>query len=136
MAGKKLLQCLKKRDVLNADRADAAELIKLGERYLQEDRLSDAIDFFEKAGYRDGLYGLRERCVGEGDYFLYQRLTKILNDSPDNEEWIRLGDNALVQGKLLFARQSYLRAGHSQKLAQVETLLGFNGEIPEKERLH
>lgn len=123
MAGKKLLSCLKKRDLLNSGKADKAELIKLGERYLLEDRLSDAIDFFEKAEHFEGLTQLKEQCVAKGDYFLCQRIAKILEESPPSEEWIQLGDNALHMGKLLFARLAYQQADTPEKVAQVEKLL-------------
>lgn len=123
LAGKKLLSCLKKRDLLNSGKADKSELIKLGERYLHEDRLSDTIDFFEKAEHFEGLTQLKEQCVAKGDYFLYQRLANILGESPSSEEWIQLGDNALHLGKLLFARSAYQQAESSEKVAQVEKLL-------------
>lgn len=123
LAGKKLLSCLKKRDLLNSGKAEKAELIKLGERYLLEDRLSDAIDFFEKAEHFEGLTQLKEQCVAKGDYFLCQRIAKILEESPPSEEWIQLGDNALHLGKLLFARSAYQQADTVEKVAQVEKLL-------------
>ena len=123
LAGKKLLSCLKKRDLLNSGKAEKAELITLGERYLLEDRLSDAIDFFEKAEHFEGLTQLKEQCVAKGDYFLCQRIAKILEESPPSEEWIQLGDNALHMGKLLFARLAYQQADTPEKVAQVEKLL-------------
>lgn len=123
LAGKKLLSCLKKRDLLSSGKADKAELIKLGERYLHEDRLSDTIDFFEKAEHFEGLTQLKEQCVAKGDYFLCQRLANILRESPSSEEWIQLGDKALHLGKLLFARSAYQQAESSEKVAQVEKLL-------------
>ena len=123
LAGKKLLSCLKKRDLLNSGKADKSELIKLGERYLHDDRLSDAIDFFEKAEHFEGLTQLKEQCVAKGDHFLYQRLAKILEESPPPEEWIQLGDNALNLGKLLFARSAYQQAENPEKVSQVEKLL-------------
>lgn len=123
LAGKKLLSCLKKRDLLSSGKADKSELIKLGERYLHEDRLSDTIDFFEKAEHFEGLTQLKEQCVAKGDYFLCQRLANILGESPSSEEWIQLGDNALHLGKLLFARSAYQQAESSEKVAQVEKLL-------------
>jgi hypothetical protein len=95
----------------------------LGERYLDEDRLSDAIDFFEKAEHFEGLPQLKEQCVAKGDYFLYQRSAKILEESPSSEEWILLGDNALHRGKLLFARSAYQQADIPEKVAHVEKLL-------------
>ncbi len=123
LAGKKLLSCLKKRDLLNSGKTDKSELVKLGERYLQEDQFSDAIDFFEKAEHLEGLMQLKEQCVARGDYFLCQRLAKILKESPPAEEWIQLGDNAFNLGKLLFARSAYEQAENFEKVAQVEKLL-------------
>ncbi|NOQ43158.1 MAG: hypothetical protein GQ560_01710 [Dehalococcoidia bacterium] len=131
MAGKKLLSCLKKRDLLNSDKADKSELMKLGEHFLDEDRLSDAIDFFEKAEHFEGLLQLKEQCAAKGDYFLCQRLAKILEESPPSEEWIQLGDNALHRGKLLFARSAYQQAENPEKVAQVEKLL----QSPDQEQL-
>ena len=96
MAGKKLLDCLKKRDLLNSDKADEAELIQFGERYLLDGRLSDSIDFFEKAQHLEGLNQLRERCIAEGDYFLYHRL---------------------------FALLAYQQADRPEKVAEVEKLI-------------
>lgn len=123
MAGKKLLDCLKKRDLLNSDKADEAELIQFGERYLLDGRLSDSIDFFEKAQHLEGLNQLRERCIAEGDYFLYHRLAKILEESPSAEEWMQLGDKALAQGKMLFALLAYQQADRPEKVAEVEKLI-------------
>lgn len=123
LAAKKLLSCLKKRDLLNSGKAGKSELIKLGERYLHEDRFSDAIDFFERAEHFEGLTQLKEQCIAKGDYFLRQRLAKILEESPPPEEWIQLGDNAFNLGKLLFARSAYQQAENPEKVAQVEKLL-------------
>ena len=123
MAGKKLLDCLRKRDLLNSDKADKAGLIKFGERYLQDGRLSDSIDFFEKAQHLEGLNQLRERCTAEGDYFLYHRLAKILEEPPSSEEWLQLGDEALGLGKILFALLAYQQADRPEKVAEVEKLI-------------
>ena len=123
MADKKLLSCLKRRDLLNSDKVDNSELISYGQHYLLEGRLSDTIDFFERAGYVEGLIELKEPCIAEGDYFLLRRLAKILADSPSAEEWMRLGDNALTLSKLLFARSAFLEAESHEKVAQIDKLL-------------
>ena len=130
MAGKRLPSCLKKRDLLNSDRVDNSELIRLGQGYLQEGLISDCIDFFEKAEHLEGLIQLKEKCAAEGDFFLYNRLAKILRDSPSPEEWTQLGDKALGLGKLLFARFAYERADNQEKAAQVEKLR----QLPPQER--
>jgi hypothetical protein len=123
VVGKKLLSCLKKRDLLNSNKANSAELVELGQRYLQDGLLSDCIDLFEKAHHVEGLIQLREKVAAEGDYFLFQRLTKILEDSPFAQDYMALGDNALGLGKLYFARLAYKQADDHEKTAQVEKLL-------------
>ncbi len=124
MARRKLLSCLKKRDLLNSDNTESSKLLDLGKLYLQEDRLSDAIDFFEKAKYWEGLDQLKERCLEEGDCFLYERLVKIMELTPEPGDWIKLGDAALSNGKLYLARSAYQQGNHKEKIAQVEQLLG------------
>jgi len=138
LSDKKLLSCLKKRDLLNSDKAGKPELIRFGERYLHEGRLSDTIDFFERAEHIEGLTQLKDQCVTEGDYFLLLRLARILADSPSPEEWMRLGDNALTSSKLLFARSAYLAADCHEKVAQVEKLLQLQTQQKEgdKDMLH
>ena len=138
MSDKKLLSCLKKRDLLNSVKADKSELIKSGNRYLHEGRLSDAIDFFEQAEHVDGLAGLKEQCVTEGDYFLFLRIAKILADSPSVEEWTNLGDKALASGKLLFAHSAYRMADSPEKVNQVKKLLQLQTQekAGDKDMLH
>jgi tetratricopeptide (TPR) repeat protein len=125
---KKLLSCLKKRDLLNSDRVDPAQLRHLGTRYLEEGRISDAVDLFEKADDREALTSILARCLGEGDFFLYRRLSRVLGISPAAGDWTKLGDAALSLGKLHFARSAYREAGVSEKLVQVETLIGASQE--------
>lgn len=123
MSGKRLPGCLKKRDLLNSDRSNPAHFVQLGTAYLEEVRISDAIEFFEKAGHREGLDRLLERCLDDGDAFLFRKVAKILDLSPGPEQWIKLGDRALSLGKLHFARAAYGQGGAPEKLAQVERLL-------------
>ena len=135
---KKLLSCLKKRDLLNSAKADMSELIEYGESYLGEGRLSDTIDFFEQAQYMDGLKQLKDRCVAEGDYFLFLRLARILAESPSTQEWTHLGDNALALNKLFFARSAYLKADHHEEAARVEKLIHLQTQEKtwDKDMLH
>jgi tetratricopeptide (TPR) repeat protein len=121
--GKRLLGCLKKRDLLNSDRNDPVHLAQLGTAYLEEGRISDAIEFLEKARDREGLDSILARCLEDGDVFLFGKVAKILDVSPDPDQWIKLGDRALSLGKLHFARAAYREGGAPEKLARVERLL-------------
>ena len=133
MPRKGLLGCLKKRDLLNSDRSDPTQFVQLGTTYLEEGRISDAIEFFEKARHRAELDSLLERCLEEGDIFLYRKVARILGVSPGPDQWIKLGDRALSLGKLYFAHSAYREAGSPEKLAQLERLL--SGPLPGKSHL-
>ena len=135
-AGKKLLTCLKKRDLLNNEKTSRSELLNYGELYVQQGRLADAIDFFERAQYFEGLTQLRQHCINEGDYFLTQRLSKILENPLDSAEAVQLGDSALRQGKLLFARAAYQQADHPEKLAQIEKLISHSRDEQTSDTIH
>ena len=123
MSSKRLLGCLRKRDFLNSDRGDPPQLVQLGTRYLDEGRISDAIDFFEKAHHRERLESILERCLDDGDFFLYRRVARILGFSPGPDQWTKLGDRSLFLGKLHFAYSAYREAGVPEKLMQVERRL-------------
>jgi len=123
LSGKRLPGCLKKRDLLNSDRSDAAHCVHLGTACLEEGRVSDAVDLFEKARHREGLDRLIERCLDDGDVFLFRKVARILDLSPGPDQWLKLGDRALSLGKLHFARAAYREGGAPEKAAQVERLL-------------
>lgn len=123
MSGKRLLGCLKKRDLLNSDRSNPAHFVQVGTAYLEEGRIPDAIEFFEKARHQEGLDRLLQRCLDDGDVFLFRKVAKALGVSPGPDQWIELGDRALSLGKLYFARTAYGEGGAPEKLAQVERLL-------------
>jgi hypothetical protein len=84
------------------------------------------------------LVELKDHCISEGDYFLFLRLARILSDSPSTDEWVRLGDNALSLGKLLFARSAYLKADYQEKVAQVDKLIQLQNQerTGDKDLLH
>ncbi len=128
LAEKSVLSCLKKRDLLSSDKGEKAQLIEFGQRYVQQERLSDAIDFFERAEHVEGLIQLKEQCVAEGDYFLFLRLARILEYSPSVEEWVSLGDSAIKLNKLLFARSAYMEGEQKEKVAQVDKLRQFQAQ--------
>ena len=126
--------CLKKLDLLNSDRSDPAHCVELGTVYLEEGRISDALEFFEKAGHREGLDRLAERCLDDGDVFLFRKVAKILDVSPGPDQWIKLGDRALSLGKVHFARAAYREGDAPEKVQQVERLV--SDPLRDKGHLH
>ena len=124
----------KKQQLLHAKDAKPEDLRRQGEKFLQAGWLSDAIDFFGKAGDQDGLKKIREITIEEGDTFLFRRTLKAMDETADEEQWKELAARALEQGKLQFAREAYRMAGDRKSLDKVDQLINPEPEEePEEE---
>jgi len=77
-ARKDLINCLKKRDILNNNGIEDRVLIEYGSGFFEMELYNDAIDFFEKANYEDGLKSIKDLAIDAGDLFLYKRCCKAL----------------------------------------------------------
>lgn len=114
MGGSDLLPCLDKRELLNDASESPESLSSWGERYQSEGFLSDAVDFYEKAGNGEALRQLSEQVKEEGDFFLFNRISRILKLQPGPEEWQTLVQNAEKLGKMAFAVQARLKERSSE----------------------
>ena len=124
----------KKQQLLHAKGAKPEDLRRLGEKFLRAGWLSDAIDFFGKAGDRDGLEKIREITIEEGDTFLFRRTLKAMDETADEEQWKELAAHAFELEKLQFAREAYRMAGDRKSLDKVDRLINPEPEEePEEE---
>lgn len=110
MAVKELMGCMEKRDLLNQSAVSVESMRTWGERYEEAGLLSDAVDFYEKAKATDALERLRENVLREGDFFLFNRVSRILGLDPTPQEWMEVASRAEKAGKHAFAAQSLLKA--------------------------
>lgn len=111
MAKKDFLSCLEKRDLMSQTAASTDTLLHWAEKYEQEGRVADAIDFYTKAGARDALSRLLDRARDEGDLFLMRRLHQALGSVAHTEEWLALARKAEELGKFAFAAEAYRLGG-------------------------
>ncbi len=98
---------------------DRRQCIAYGKIYLEAGNVNDAIDFFAKAKAEDELKALLSRTIEEGDVFLFQKIHKLLESSPSNEQWERLGEAALKLGKLEFAAKAFENANNKERLKEI-----------------
>jgi hypothetical protein len=110
--------CLKKRQLLN-DQGLTPELCReYGRKFLELGWREDALEFFKKGGMAEELQQLKAYCLETGDAFLLGRLGQ-----QEAEEWRRVGERALVLGKLHYARRAFEMAGDEDKTALVASLI-------------
>ncbi len=126
---KDLTNCLKKRDILNNNGIDHGVLVEYGESFFELELYNDAVDFFEKANYEEGLKEIKKLAIESGDLFLYRRCCKALKTKENTSELRELAEKAKEAGKLMFASQAYLALGEKSKAETLKEGLSPQTEV-------
>ncbi|MGQ9687905.1 MAG: hypothetical protein ACUVXF_03825 [Desulfobaccales bacterium] len=114
--------CLKKRRLLNDKTLDPQLCREYGEKFLALGFWEDALEFFQRAGYQEGLEKLRTLALENGDAYLLSRL-----GAQPPEIWQQAADQALRLGKFHFARRALEQAGDRDKAEELNRRLQGGG---------
>jgi hypothetical protein len=120
-----------KQKLLFKEGADPATLIQQGEQFFAAGWYKDAVDFFGRAEFTEGLERVRAKALDEGDAFLLLLSLRTLGIEAEAAEWRQLADRALALGKLQFAREGYRLAGDRKGLDKVDALIGTSEPTPD-----
>jgi hypothetical protein len=123
MVEPKLPHYKSKQQILFAKDASPSTLSDYGRRYLAAGWLSDALEFFARAGDKQGLEEIRGRSIQEGDVFIFRRTLDALTTTAGDAEWKQLAENARKLGKLQFAREAFRMAQDRKSLDEIELLI-------------
>ncbi|HOF78547.1 MAG TPA: hypothetical protein PLI40_06800 [Smithellaceae bacterium] len=116
MSNKKLPDYRLKQKILYIDKTDAEILKNYGNTFLDAGFISDAIDFYNKANYYDGLEKIKALAFETGDVMFFQRVMKALNTEPSQADWEMIGQKAISLKKYLFAKHALEKAGKPEIL--------------------
>ncbi len=116
----KELDCLARRAQLNAPNAGPDKLSQIGRDLSEADFIADAVDFYAKADDREALRRLFPLVIKDGDYFLFTRLEKVLQEPAAAADLKALADNAAKLGKNSFAAQAESRLLEDRPLNDTE----------------
>ncbi len=95
------------------------EANRYGDLFVQAGKYPVAMMFFERSKDRERLGRVKLDAIKMGDAFLLHAITRLVPDLVEPDEWRRAGDAAHKDGKLLFARDCYSKAGDDAKSAAV-----------------
>lgn len=123
------LSCLKKRDLLHNEQVSTADLLRFAHAFLEDGRPVDALDFFEKAGDREGIHRIRRWSIEQGDPFLLRQTGKLLKEPIPAEEWRQVGQKALEEGRYAQALNAFRSAGDEDKIQEILTLMSQNPHV-------
>ena len=105
---------------LTADpKLTAEEANRYGDLFVKAGKYPIAMMFFERSKDRERLTQVKKDAIRMGDAFLLHGITRLAPDLVEPSEWRDAGDAAHREGKLLFARDCYEKAGDATKAATV-----------------
>ena len=105
---------------LTADpKLSAEEANRYGDLFVQAGKYPIALMFYERTKDRERLGRLKKDAIRTGDAFLLHGITRLVSDIVESGEWREAGEAALREGKLLFARDCFEKAGDAAKAAAV-----------------
>jgi hypothetical protein len=108
-----------KQKILYIDARSADELIAHGDGCLEENRIFDALEFYQKAKHQPGLEKILEMGISTGDAMLFEQTAKALRREHIREEWNRLGRQALTLKKFTFGRYAFEQSGDTAMLEEI-----------------
>ena len=95
------------------------EANRYGDLFVKAGKYPIAMMFYERSKDRSRLAQVKKDAIRMGDAFLLHGITRLAPDLVEAAEWREAGDAAHREGKLLFARDCYDKAGDATKAASV-----------------
>jgi hypothetical protein len=118
---RKLPDYRSKQKILYIDKTSAASLISYGDLYLEAGALSDALDFYAKAGHHTGVQKIKDLALTNGDAFLFQGAAKALSIELRDIDWEDIAHRATELKKYLFARHALEKTNNAELLNALTT---------------
>jgi len=105
---------------LTADpKLTADEANRYGDLFVKAGKYPIAMMFYERSKDRARLEQVKKDAIRMGDAFLLHGITRLVPDLVEAGEWREAGNAAQREGKLLFARDCFEKAGDNEKAAAV-----------------
>ena len=121
MSIRKLPDYRLRQKILHIDKTSVAALASYGDLYLEAGALSDALDFYAKAGHQAGMLKIKDLAAASGDSFLFQRAAKTLALDLRDADWETIARKATELKKYLFARYAAEKANNADLLNALAT---------------
>lgn len=120
---KKLPNYRDKQYILYVKQYSDKDLIAYGDAFLEEGKISDAIDFYQKANYVQGLEKIKGIAELSGDVMLLQQVLKSLKQTIDEETWTAIGQRALELKKYLFALYAFEKGNNDNMVGRMTEII-------------
>jgi hypothetical protein len=120
---RKLLDYHIKQKILYVDKTTPEILQNYGDLFFTEGNFSDALDFYQKAKFTEGLQKIKNAALENGDVMLFLRAAKALNLELTTADWESIGKAAMSLKKYLFARHALEKANNEELLSALSQIM-------------
>ena len=110
-----------KQKILYIDKTSPETLVRYGDSYLEENALSDALEFYIRAEHAAGLENIKNISMDQGDVFLYQSASRALKSEIRKNDWEDLARRAIDLKKYSFAQYALEKTGNTELLHVLAT---------------
>jgi tetratricopeptide (TPR) repeat protein len=112
-----------KQKILYIEKVNPNVLQNYGDMFLEEGFLSDALDFYQKANYNNGMQKIKDIAFDRGDVMLLQQVAKALHLELKTAEWESIGQKAIDLKKYLFAKHALEKADNEEMLNSLKKII-------------
>jgi len=109
--------------LLYVDKINLQNLQNYGDLFFEEGRLSDALDFYQKANHNNGLQKIKDAAFNNGDVMLWKQAAKILNLELKPADWESIGQKAIELKKYSFAQHALKKANNEEMLNSLKKII-------------
>jgi hypothetical protein len=119
---KKLPNYQEKQHILYTKHLSEKDLIAYGDAFLEEGKIFDAIDFYQKANHVHGLEKIKGMAELSGDAMLLQQVLKPLKQIITAETWTAIGQRALECKKYSFALYAFEKGNNNIMVERIKEI--------------
>ncbi len=117
-----------KQKLLYVDKVNPHLLQNYGDMLLEEGFLSDALDFYQKTDYNNGMQKIKDIALDRGDVMLFQQAAKALHLELKPADWESIGQKAIDLKKFLFAQHAMERTNNEERLNSLKKIMQKEGD--------
>jgi len=112
-----------KQKILYVDHTSPETFKKYGDLFFADGNFSDALDFYFKANFTEGLQKIKYAAIDSGDVMLFLQTARALNMELKTADWEIIGRNALGLKKYFFARHALEKANNEEALSSLAKIM-------------
>jgi hypothetical protein len=112
-----------KQRILYIDHKSVRDLIAYGDAFLEAGKMFDAIEFYQRVNYSEGLEKIKDMAEHSGDVMLFQQVLKPLKQHVSDDTWNAIGTRAFDLKKYSFALHAFEKSNNSTMAEKIKKIM-------------